>query len=168
MAAGYVHATQRVDEVWLMPSWQHPFGKQFEAFEHRVAMCEALCREASGWLKTTRIESEPGLTGRTVDTLSLLVERHPDVRWSLIIGSDILKDLPHWKDFHRIREMARVLVLHRAGYPAPETMGPPLAEVSSTLVRDLLAKGVEPAEWVPSGVLDHAREHGLYGLGPRR
>jgi nicotinate-nucleotide adenylyltransferase len=47
-------------------------------------------------------------------------------------------------------------------------MGPPLAEVSSTLVRDLLAKGVEPAEWVPSGVLDHAREHGLYGLGRRR
>jgi nicotinate-nucleotide adenylyltransferase len=131
-------------------------------------MCEALCRESSGWLKTTLIEREPGLTGRTVDTLSLLRERHPDVRWSLIIGSDILKDLPHWKDFHRIREMARVLVLYRAGYPAPDTVGPPLAEVSSTLVRELLAKGIEPSEWVPSAALAYAREHGLYGLGPRR
>jgi len=165
MAATYVHATQGMDEVWLMPSWQHPFGKQMEAFEHRVAMCEALCAETSGWLKTTLVEREPGLTGRTVDTLSLLVRRYPDIQWSLIIGSDILKDLPHWKDFGRIQEMARVMVLYRAGYPAPDTVGPPLAEVSSTVVRDLLARGVEPAELVPAGAIAYARARGLYGLG---
>ncbi|NVJ25912.1 MULTISPECIES: nicotinate (nicotinamide) nucleotide adenylyltransferase [Myxococcus] len=165
MAASYVHATQGVDEVWLMPSAQHPFGKQMEAFEHRVSMCDAMCRETSGWLKTTRVESEAGLTGRTVDTLALLVERHPSVRWSLIIGSDILRDLPHWKDFHRIQEMSRVIVLYRAGYPAPDTVGPPLAEVSSTVIRELLARGAEPSELVPSGVLAHARAAGLYGLG---
>ena len=164
MAATYVHATQGVDEVWLMPSWQHPFGKQMEAFEHRVAMCDAMCRETSGWLKTTTIEREEGLTGRTVDTLALLVARYPDVRWSLIIGSDILRDLPHWKDFHRIQEMARVIVLYRAGYPAPDTVGPPLAEVSSSQVRDMLSRGVEPSELVPAGVLAQARASGLYGL----
>ncbi|MCP3100881.1 nicotinate-nicotinamide nucleotide adenylyltransferase [Myxococcus sp. K15C18031901] len=164
MAATYVHATQGVDEVWLMPSWQHPFGKQMEAFEHRLAMCEAMCRETSGWMKTTPIEREEGLTGRTVDTLSLLVSRHPSVQWSLIIGSDILRDLPHWKDFHRIQEMARVIVLYRAGYPAPNVVGPPLAEVSSTQVRDLLSRGLEPTELVPSSVLAQARASGLYGL----
>ncbi|WP_338866656.1 nicotinate (nicotinamide) nucleotide adenylyltransferase [Myxococcus stipitatus] len=168
MAASYVHATQQVDEVWLMPSSQHPFGKQMEPFEHRVAMCDAMCRETSGWLKTTQIEREPGLTGRTVDTLSLLVERYPDVKWSIIIGSDILRDLPHWKDFHRIEEMARVIVLYRAGYPAPNTVGPPLAEVSSTVIRELLARGSEPTDLVPSGVLAHARAAGLYGLGRAR
>ncbi|WP_342381665.1 nicotinate (nicotinamide) nucleotide adenylyltransferase [Myxococcus stipitatus] len=165
MAAAYVHATQGVDEVWLMPSSQHPFGKQMESFEHRVAMCDAMCRETSGWLKTTQVEREPGLSGRTVDTLSLLVQRYPDVTWSLIIGSDILKDLPHWKDFHRIEEMARVIVLYRAGYPAPNTVGPPLAEVSSTAIRELFARGAEPTDLVPSGVLAHARAAGLYGLG---
>ncbi|AKF81389.1 nicotinate (nicotinamide) nucleotide adenylyltransferase [Myxococcus sp. MISCRS1] len=168
MAASYVHATQGVDQVWLMPSWQHPFGKQMEDFDHRIAMCEAMCRETSGWLRTTRIESEPGLTGRTVDTLELLVARHPDVRWSIIIGSDILRDLPHWKDFHRIEAMSRVLVLYRAGYPAPNTVGPPLAEVSSTEIRELLARGKEPSDLVPSGVLAHARAAGLYGLGRAR
>jgi nicotinate-nucleotide adenylyltransferase len=64
--------------------------------------------------------------------------------------------------------MARVLVLYRAGYPAPETVGPPLAEVSSTLVRDMLARGQEPTEFVPAGAIAYARARGLYGLGTRR
>lgn len=164
MAAHYVRATQDVDEVWLMPSFNHPFGKALTPFEHRVEMCQVLCRDASGWLQTSTIESEPGLTGRTVDTLELLQRRHPQVRFSLIIGSDILKDLPHWKDFERIERMVCVLVLYRAGYPAPNTVGPPLAEVSSTQIRDLLARGEEPRALVPSGVLAYARQVGLYGL----
>jgi nicotinate-nucleotide adenylyltransferase len=106
-----------------------------------------------------------GKDGRTVDTLDFLQARHPEHHFSLIIGSDILKDLPHWKDFGRIQEMARVMVLYRAGYPAPDTVGPPLAEVSSTVVRDLLARGVEPAELVPAGAIAYARARGLYGLG---
>ncbi|NNC19787.1 nicotinate (nicotinamide) nucleotide adenylyltransferase [Corallococcus exiguus] len=168
MAATYVHATQGVDAVWLMPTFHHPFGKQLEPFEARVRMCEALCRETSGWLQTILVERELGGGGRTVDTLAYLVDRHPDTRFSLIIGSDILRDLPQWKDFDRIQRMAHVTVLYRAGYPAPDTVGPPLAEVSSTQVRDQLARGIEPSELVPSAVLQVARDEGLYGLrGPR-
>ncbi|RKH60949.1 nicotinate (nicotinamide) nucleotide adenylyltransferase [Corallococcus aberystwythensis] len=168
MAASYVHATQGVDAVWLMPTFHHPFGKQLEPFDARVRMCEALCRETSGWLQTSRVERELAGGGRTVDTLAYLVERYPDTRFSLIIGSDILRDLPNWKDFDRIQRMARVLVLYRAGYPAPDTVGPPLAEVSSTQVRDQLARGLEPSELVPSAVLAVAREEGLFGLGRPR
>jgi nicotinate-nucleotide adenylyltransferase len=167
MAAGYVHATQGMDAVWLMPTFHHPFGKQLEPFDVRVRMCEALCAETSGWLQTSLVERELGGGGRTVDTLEHLVKRHPDTAFSLIIGSDILRDLPHWKDFDRIQQLARVLVLYRAGYPAPDTVGPPLAEVSSTLVRELFSRGQEPVELVPTGVLRVAREAGLYGLGPR-
>jgi nicotinate-nucleotide adenylyltransferase len=164
LAAHYVRATQDMDEVWFMPAFHHPFGKQLESFEHRVRMCEAICEDASGWLKTSRVEREVGGSGRTVDTLSFLVERHPDVRFSLIIGSDILKDLPHWKDFHRIQQLAHVLVLYRAGYPAPDAVGPPLAEVSSTQIRELLSRGERPTELVPRRVLDYAHQAGLYGL----
>ncbi|MCY1047307.1 nicotinate (nicotinamide) nucleotide adenylyltransferase [Corallococcus sp. bb12-1] len=168
MAATYVHATQGVEAVWLMPTFHHPFGKQLESFEQRVRMCDALCQETSGWLQTSQVEREVGGGGRTVDTLEFLVARHPDIDFSLIIGSDILRDLPHWKDFDRIQRMARVLVLYRAGYPAPNTVGPPLAEVSSTQVREQLARGMEPSELVPAGVLKVAREAGLFGLAVPR
>ena len=164
LAAHYVHATQRVDEVWLMPAHRHPFGKALEPFEHRVRMCELLCAETSGWLRTSLVESEVEGEGRTVDTLDFLHRRYPGTRFTLILGSDILKDLPSWKDFERIRTLARVLVLHRAGHPAPEAVGPPLAEVSSTQVRAVLARGELPGELVPRAVLAYARAERLYGL----
>ncbi|MDY7228132.1 nicotinate (nicotinamide) nucleotide adenylyltransferase [Hyalangium rubrum] len=168
MAAHYVRATQGMDELWLMPAYQHPFGKALTSFEHRVRMCEVMCEDTSGWMKTSRVEqevAERGGAGYTVETLGYLVEKHPDIRFSLIIGSDILKDLPNWKSFDRIQQMVRVLVLYRAGYPASGTVGPPLAEVSSTQIRDMLTRGELPGEFVPGRVLDYAREAGLYGLG---
>ena len=164
LAAHYVRATQGVDEVWLMPTYVHPFRKPTVDFEHRVHMCERMCQDAAGWMKTSRVESEVGKDGRTVDTLDFLQARHPEHRFSLIIGSDILKDLPHWKDFDRIQRMARVVVLYRAGYPADETVGPPLAIVSSTDIRERLSRGELPSDLVPRMVLDYAREHQLYGL----
>lgn len=164
LAAHYVRATQDVDEVWLMPTFVHPFRKPTVDFEHRVHMCERMCQDAAGWMKTSRVESEVGKDGRTVDTLDFLQARHPEHRFSLIIGSDILKDLPHWKDFDRIQRMARVVVLYRAGYPADGTVGPPLAIVSSTDIRERLSRGELSSDLVPRRVLDYAREHQLYGL----
>ncbi len=167
LAAHYVRATQGMDEVWFMPAYQHPFGKVLEPFEHRMRMCEALCRDASGWMKTSRVEqevSERGGAGYTVETLAWLRERYPQLQFSLIIGSDIVKDLPNWKSFDRIQQMVRVLVLNRAGYPEPGTLGPPMAEVSSTQIRDMLSRGVRPVELVPGRVLDYAHQQGLYGL----
>jgi nicotinate-nucleotide adenylyltransferase len=167
LAAHYVRATQGVDEVWLMPAYQHPFGKALESFEHRLRMCEVMCEDTSGWMKASRVEqevAERGGAGYTVETLTYLVERYPGTSFSLILGSDILKDLPNWKSFDRIQQMARVLVLYRAGYPAPDTIGPPVAEVSSTQIREMMARGEAPTQLVPSGVLDYARRAHLYGL----
>ena len=79
MAAHYVRATQGVDEVWLMPTFLHPFGKVTAPYEHRVRMCELLCQDTSGWMKTSRVESEVGKEGRTVDTLEFLQARHPEL-----------------------------------------------------------------------------------------
>jgi nicotinate-nucleotide adenylyltransferase len=165
LAACYVRATQGVDQVWLMPTFRHPFGKTAEPFEHRVGMCEAMAADARAWLKVSCVERDVGGEGRTVDTLSHLVAAHQGHRFTLVIGSDILKDLPMWKDFDRIRQLARVLVLYRAGYPAPEAVGPPLALVSSTEIRAQLDQGSSPEGLVPRAALEYARAHGLYRLG---
>jgi nicotinate-nucleotide adenylyltransferase len=162
LAAYYVKATQPVDRVWWMPSHRHPFGKTLESFEHRVKMCEAMSKDASGWLEVTEIEREVPGDGRTVDTLDALVTRFPGHKFTLVIGSDILKDLPYWKDFERIRELARVLVLQRSGHLAPEGVGPALAEVSSTDLRARLLRGEKPEALMPSAVLAYIAEHGLY------
>src|SRR5256885_2125385 len=136
MAAVWMRSCEPIDQVWLMPAFRHPFGKALVDYEHRVKMCELLASESSGWLHVSQIEREVGGEGRTIDTLEHLREKFPGDRFTLVIGSDILPDLPKWKDFDRIAAMARVLVLHRAGYPAQEAVGPPLAMVSSTEIRE--------------------------------
>jgi nicotinate-nucleotide adenylyltransferase len=165
LAAHFVRATWPVDEVWLMPAHRHPFGKPLEAFAHRVGMCERLCADTSGWLRVSQVEAEVPGDGRTVDTLEYLHRHSPEHQWVLVIGSDILADLPHWKDFPRVEALAQVLVLHRAGYPSPRAFGPPLAQVSSTEVRERLAQGEHPHHLVPRAVLDYALSHRLFGLG---
>lgn len=165
LAAVYVHATLPVDQVWLVPTFRHPFGKPHEPFEHRVAMCRALGEHAGPWLQVSEAEAQVGGQGRTVELLDWLLPRHPGARFRFVIGSDILADLPQWKDWDRIQRLVQVTVLHRAGYPAPGALGPPLAMVSSTEIRRRLEAGEAPDDLVPRRVLAYARAQGLYGLG---
>jgi nicotinate-nucleotide adenylyltransferase len=162
LAVHYVRATQPVDEVWLLPSYRHPFGKPLAPFEHRLWMCQLLAQDASGWLKVSDVERDVPGEGRTADVLEHLRARYPEHAFTLVIGSDILRDLPKWKDVERIERLARVLVLHRAGHPSSRAFGPPLAAVSSTEIRERLARGEDPVDLVPRLVLAYAREHGLY------
>jgi nicotinate-nucleotide adenylyltransferase len=164
MAALYVRSILGVDEVWLMPSFHHPFGKALEEFEHRVAMCRAMAGDVGSWLVVSEVEREVGGEGRTIETLEYLLPRHPDARFRFVIGSDILKDLPSWKAWDRIQTLVDVTVLHRAGYPDPRALGPPLAVVSSTEIRRRLEAKDPPLDLVPLSVLNCARAHHLYGL----
>jgi nicotinate-nucleotide adenylyltransferase len=164
MAAVYVRATLGADEVWLLPSFAHPFGKPLAPFEDRVAMCEAMAADTGPWLKVSRVESQVGGEGRTIELLDYLLPKRPSDRFRFVIGSDILADLPKWKEWERVQRLVTVTVLHRAGYPAPEAVGPPLAQVSSTEIRRALEAGQEPQGLVPRSVLEVARSRRLYGL----
>jgi nicotinate-nucleotide adenylyltransferase len=162
MAALYVRACVGSDEVWLVPTFHHPFGKETVAYEHRVAMCEIAARELGPWLKVSRAEADVHGEGRTIELLEHLMAKHPGTKFRLVIGSDILADLPKWKAWDRIQQLAAVTVLHRAGHPAAGALGPPLAEVSSTGIRRRLAAGDAPADLVPRAVLDYATKENLF------
>ncbi|MGQ0506657.1 MAG: nicotinate (nicotinamide) nucleotide adenylyltransferase [Myxococcaceae bacterium] len=163
LAAHYVHATQPVDEVWLMPAFNHAFKKNLVPFEHRKAMCDMMREEANGWLKVSGIEAQLGGEGRTVDTLEALGRRYPNHHFSLVIGADIVEELPKWKNFARIQELVKVIVLNRPGYRVTDGIDSPLSvEVSSTEARRRLAKGESATELVPRRVLEYAKQHSLY------
>ena len=162
LAAHFVRATEPVDAVWLVPADAHPFGKQLAPFEHRLRMCELLCTDASGWLQVSDVEHTLGGQGRTVDTLRHLAGRFPHVRWTLVVGSDIVQDLPKWKEPEAISSLARLLVLNRAGHPFAGAVGPAMAHVSSSEVRTALAEGRDVTHLVPRAVLAYAQSAGLY------
>jgi nicotinate-nucleotide adenylyltransferase len=182
----YVLSMAPVDEVLIVPVYQHPFAKHLTPFAERMEMC----RLALGWLprvSLSAIEEELGGESLTLRTLEHLAATHPDWSLRLLVGADVLGDLPKWHRWDRISALAPPLVLSRngvtmgsapiqareadiawvgaAGEGAPD---PVLPRVSSTEIRDALMAGdIEAVRGlVPAPVLDHIVARGLYGVRP--
>ena len=155
LVVAYVLATEPVDEVWMVPVFEHPFGKKLVgSFELRADLCEAALRSIPlPRAKVSLAEAELKGEGRTVDLLEHLHAVHPEHRFALVLGSDLLADKPQWKRFDRIEELARIIVLRRGGFDSAEARGVVLPEVSSTQVRALLASGGDATGLVPRAVL---------------
>jgi nicotinate-nucleotide adenylyltransferase len=164
MAAWYVLATEPVAEVWLLPAFRHPFGKALAPFADRVRMCQLAAETVRG-LRVCDAEAElrdDPLVGRTARTLEHLRRKHPDLRFALVVGTDILPETAGWHRWDRVQELARVVVVGRQGHEAGAAGRPLLPAVSSTEVRERLARGEDVSRLVPRKVLDYVRERGLY------
>jgi nicotinate-nucleotide adenylyltransferase len=173
----YALSTAPIDEVLVVPVYQHPFAKDLAPFADRLE----LCRLALGWLPhvtISTVEEELGGESRTLRTVEHLRAAHPDRALRLLVGADVLGDLPKWHRWDRIAELAPPLVLGRSGV-APreadvtwvgatgdEPPAPILPRVSSTQIRDALAAGDVDAVrgLVPAAVVDRIVAHGLYGV----
>jgi nicotinate-nucleotide adenylyltransferase len=175
LAVTYALSVAAIDAVLVVPVYRHPFSKELAPFEHRLAMC----RRALGWLpgvSVSDVERELGGESLTLRTLEHLAATHPSWSMRLLVGSDVLADLPKWHRFDRIAQIAPPLVLGRAGFAVSNVEGAPgltatealLPKVSSTEVRRALVSGDEEAvrHRVPRAVLEYIREHDLYRGSP--
>jgi nicotinate-nucleotide adenylyltransferase len=164
LVVAYVLATEPVDELWMVPVFEHPFRKRLSAsFDARVGLCEAaLAQVPLPRARVSRAEEELKGEGRTVDLLEHLHQQRPADRFALVLGSDLLADKLQWKRFDRIEELARIIVLQRGGFPAGGGRSLALPEVSSTQVRALLASGGDAGGLLPRAVLERIHAEGLY------
>jgi nicotinate-nucleotide adenylyltransferase len=118
-----------------------------------------------------RVEIDRGGLSYTVDTLATLAERWPGRELVLLAGADVLATFARWREPHRVRQMATLVVLTRgdAAEVGPDFPGGPptflptrRVDVSSTEVRARLAAGRSIRGFVPEGVAEIIRSAGLY------
>ncbi|MGZ3439562.1 MAG: nicotinate (nicotinamide) nucleotide adenylyltransferase [Polyangia bacterium] len=159
MALAYVLATAHVDEVWMVPTFKHPFDKQLASFSDRAMMCE-LAASPFKAVRVSRVEEELGGESFTLRTMRALMERHGDHRFSLVIGSDLLAERERWHGWPELKELVPFIVIGREG--SPSVGGITLPQVSSTIVRQRLATGEPVDALVASAVVDYIRARGLY------
>jgi len=172
LAVAYALSAAPVDEVLVVPVFQHPFSKELAPFEDRLAMC----RLAVGWLprvEVSDVERELGGESRTLRTLEHLAAVNPGWAMRLLVGADVVADLPKWHRFDRVAAIAPPIVLGRGGYASIASGGAhpieiaevTLPQVSSTEVRDALAAGdLDAVRWrLPRAVVEYMVERGLYG-----
>jgi nicotinate-nucleotide adenylyltransferase len=165
MAALYVLETEPIDELWLIPAFQHPFDKPLEPFEDRLRMCELAARALGPRARVSDIERAIGGPSRTLRTVRRLEQEHPQDRFSLVIGADLLGEVSSWYGAAELQAAVPFIVVGRAGVDASAAAGGArvaLPEVSSTEVRRMLGTGKSPQGLVPRAVLDYIYGRGLY------
>lgn len=163
LAVGWALSSGGVDEVWVIPTGGHPFGKSLTDFDDRMKMCRLAFSCYGDRVRVLDIESGPGVH-YSVDTVERLARENSDCGFRWIIGSDAMAQCGEWKNFERLAELAPPLVIGRSGYESG-TAEFTLPDISSTMLRERIAKNADDRDLeslVPRSVLNYVREKKLY------
>ena len=166
-----------LDRVLLVPVHEppHKAAEGDPGVEHRVEMCR---RAVAGddRLDVSLVDAEVPGPSFTVDTLSRLHDRCPGDQLTFIVGGDMALSLPAWREPEAILELAELGVAEREGVRRTDIaerlagldvsrvrfFDMPRIDVSSSLVRRLVAAGRPIRYLVPDPVADYVEQVGLY------
>ena len=151
MVASWLLWTDQVDEVWMVPVYRHAFEgiqqKKLASYEQRVHWCTLLTSDVDERIQVCDIEAQLPVPSYSIDTLSALRERYPEHQFRLVIGADVLPDLPKWKEWERIEREFSPIIVGRDGYDSlPGMVSFP--SVSSSQIRADLKKGNIPKHFL--------------------
>ena len=168
-----------LDRVLFVPAGEPPHkpADTVTAVAHRVAMVELAIADNPSF-ELSSIEIERAGPSYTVDTVEELAQRHPGTALHLIVSAETFAQLPTWHEPERLFETARIAVVPREGYPAPDPAwlgeafpgrearvtyleGPRLG-LSSTAIRERVASGRSIRYLVPGAVEAYISDHDLY------
>ncbi|MCH5326687.1 MAG: nicotinate-nucleotide adenylyltransferase [Duncaniella sp.] len=172
MLASYMQQYVGFDEVWLMLSPLNPLKVDTADLIpdiRRLQMLDIAIGDAKG-LVVNDIELSMPRPSYTINTLRYLSKKYQRHTFKLIIGSDNWKIFSQWKDSEEILDDYGVMVYPRPGYPLGtvyddrvEIVKAPVTDISSTFIRQGIARGRDMRYFLPVGVYDYIKTNNLYG-----
>jgi nicotinate-nucleotide adenylyltransferase len=162
--------------VLLMPAHSAPHkGDQDDPGpQARLEMC-GLAADGKAGLEVCGLELERGGPSYTVDTLRAINASDPEAELTFILGADMARTLPAWREPRALVELARLAVAEREDVGRGEVLGAltPLGarvrflemgmlEVSSSIVRERVRLGESIEDLVAPAVAEYIAAHGLY------
>jgi nicotinate-nucleotide adenylyltransferase len=149
-----------VNEIWLVPTYAHAFGKMLAPFDLRVDWCRTLVEPLGSRASVCQIECELGGESRTIDTMNALVRRHPNLEFSLVMGSDIRTERNEWKRFDELEARFDIHWIGRVGHQTSESDIIIMPDISSSTIRLRLSQNLPVDNLVPSRVLSAIKNSG--------
>ncbi|HTM12226.1 MAG TPA: nicotinate (nicotinamide) nucleotide adenylyltransferase [Bryobacteraceae bacterium] len=175
----------RLDRVLFIPAGNPPHKQADASFEHRYRMVQLACaadprfiasRLEEGAAKSYSIETIERVKAGSAEAAASAGAANGGVPHTagngalfFIIGSDAFAEIQSWRRWQDVIRAVEFIVVARPGY---EIAGPPGAHVnrldcaelpvSSSDIRDALARGESPPE-LPPAIADYIRDHRLYG-----
>lgn len=162
----------RLDQVLFVPAPRPPHkqDKEQTPFHQRVEMLELAIAGYPPFQISQMEKDRPG-PSFTVDTLGELRGARPEDDLFLVVGSDVIPDLPNWHHPAQIAELATLVVATRPGWPLPAVFPPgfrsqvvqmPLIDITSTDIRQRIVGGRSIRWLVPRAVESYILGHKLY------
>lgn len=124
-------ATTPIDYLWVIPCASHAFQKSLTSFEHRYKMCE-LAFSRIDKTQVLSLENILPAPSYTIHTLEAILRVRPDLKLSLIMGSDLIEHFDQWQEAPKIRQICQLSVFDRATL---------LPGVQSSLIREAIKLG---------------------------
>lgn len=169
--ANFMASQTDLDKVWFVISPQSPFKKKSSLLNDydRLHLVQ-LAIEYNSNLKASNIEFSLPQPSYTVDTLTHLKEKNPEIEFVLIMGGDNLPTFPKWKNHEIILKNHEIYVYQRPGYE----LGPltdleqvkvfeaPQMHISASYIRKCIADGHSIQYLVPESVFDYINSGNLY------
>lgn len=171
----------QLDMVIIMPASVPPHKEApgLATGEDRIALCRRTFTDPR--FIVSDMELRRAGKSYTVETLRALHDCYPEDKLYLIIGSDMLLSFDRWFSWEEILSLCSLLVLSRENDLSPQmlrdyasqTLGlteeegfriletAPL-ELSSTMIRERIAKGEDTAAFLTPQAYAYIKEKGLY------
>jgi nicotinate-nucleotide adenylyltransferase len=103
--------------VWAA---DNPFKGQQTPLHHRMAMLGLMIQNLHTLRHNVRLYPELGQS-RTFHTLQIAKRHWRNARFTLVIGSDLIAQLPNWYRADDLLQEVDLLIVPRPGYPVRET-----------------------------------------------
>jgi nicotinate-nucleotide adenylyltransferase len=111
--------SQHFDRVVVWAS-NNPFKSHQTPLEHRAAMLQLLIDDIAPACQNINLYSELSYP-RTLTTVEQAQQRWPNADLTLVIGSDLVAQLPRWYRAADLLGQVKLLVIPRPGYPIEDT-----------------------------------------------
>lgn len=165
-AALYVKDAISLDRVIFIPAYVSPFktDKKQVSGEHRYNM---LCIATGNYpfFDVSSFEIDSGGVSYTYITAEHFAMQYPDDEIYFIMGDEAYAQFDKWKYPERIRKAAQICVVTRDGSETDSRAIyvniPPMA-VSSTEIREKIAKGSDVSGILHPEVYNYIKKHNLY------
>ncbi len=168
----------QLPRVLFMPSGNPPHKREYEVSpaEDRYIMA-VLATADNPRFAVSRLEIERSGPSYTIDTIrQLKAKMGPGTQVLFVTGADAVLDIVTWHEPDAILDEATLVAVPRPGFDLnelDETLGQeraskvtvidaPLAEISSTMIRERVREGRSIRYLTPRPVIDYINKRGLY------
>lgn len=169
--ANYMLEFSDLQQLWFVVSPQNPLKekKTLLADYHRLELTRRAVEDDERF-DVSDIEFGMPKPSYTIDTLTYLVEKHPNREFVMIMGADGLKNFRRWKNADLLEKQYHRLVYPRPGVDCDHMydqknitlMEAPLMEISSSFIREAIRNGKDMRHFLPPKTYTYIREMHFY------